>query len=119
MANILIVDDSRTSRKILKEILEKNGQTVIAEAVNGEEGVALFKQCKPDLVTMDITMPAMDGLEALAKIMEVDSEAKVVMVTAAGQSNKMTKAVELGAMEFVVKPYEEDLVIGAIQNSLK
>lgn len=119
MANVLIVDDSRTSRKILREILEKNSYTVIAEAVNGEEGVTLFRQCRPDLVTMDITMPAMDGLEALKEIMQIDPNAKVVMVTAAGQSNKMTKAVELGAMEFVVKPYEEDLVISAIQNIIK
>ena len=106
MANILIVDDSRTSRKILKEILEEAGHTVVAEGVDGEDGYLKFKELKPDLVTLDITMPKLDGLEALQLIKKCDEEAKVVMITAAGQKEKMIQAIKHGAAEFISKPYE-------------
>lgn len=106
MATVLIVDDSRTSRKILRTLLEESGHTVIDEAVNGEEGVLKYKLCHPDIVTMDITMPVLDGIEALKAIMEINSAAKVVMVTAAGQKNKMVEAVKYGAAEFIAKPFD-------------
>lgn len=114
MARILLVDDSKTSRKILKSILEENGHEVIGEAVNGKEGVDKFKELQPDITTMDITMPVMDGLEALKLIMEIDKSAKVVMVTAAGQKTKMVDAVKYGASEFLAKPFEADQIIEII-----
>lgn len=118
MAKILMVDDSKTSRKILKGILEENGHEVIGEAVNGEDGIEKFKELKPDLTTMDITMPVMDGLEALKQIMEFDKNAKVIMVTAAGQKTKMVDAIKYGAAEFLAKPFEADQIITIINRVL-
>ncbi len=108
MAKILIVDDSRTSRKILRGMLEEAGHTIVGEAVNGEEGVAQYKSLKPDLVTLDVTMPVMDGIECLKQIKAESSDAKVVMVTAAGQKSKMMEAISNGADEFVSKPFDAD-----------
>ncbi|MDE5863737.1 MAG: response regulator [Lachnospiraceae bacterium] len=108
MARILIVDDSRTSRKILKGILESEGYEIICEATNGQEGYERYVELKPDVVTMDITMPVLDGIEALKKIKSEFPEAKVIMVTAAGQRTKMVEAVQNGADEFVSKPFEPD-----------
>ncbi|MDD3413944.1 MAG: response regulator [Lachnospiraceae bacterium] len=115
MANILIVDDSRTSRKILRNLLEAHGHTVIDEAVNGQEGVQKFQSLKPDLVTMDITMPVIDGVEAMKMIMALNREAKVIMITAAGQKNKMIECIKEGASEFVTKPFEEKKVIDTVE----
>ena len=115
MANILIVDDSRTSRKILRKILEDNGYTVIGEAVNGEDGYIKYQELKPDLVTLDITMPKMDGLESLRLIRKFDPEAKAVMITAAGQKEKMLLAIKSGAADFIAKPYEGSDVIKVIE----
>lgn len=119
MATILIVDDSRTSRKMLRNLLEQSGHTVVDEATNGEEGILKYKQYHPDIVTMDITMPVLDGIEALRIIMEEDSSAKVVMVTAAGQKNKMVEAVRLGAAEFIAKPFEAGQIEAMIEEVLK
>lgn len=110
MAKILIVDDSRTSRRMLREILEGMGHEIVGEATNGEEGYLMFKDLKPDLVTLDITMPKLDGIEALMLIKKYDSEAEVIMITAAGQKDKMIQAVKYGASEFITKPYERDEV---------
>ncbi len=114
MAKVLLVDDSRTSRKILRGILEENGHEVIEEADNGEDGVRKYKEVKPDITTMDITMPVMDGLEALRQIRDYDKNAKVVMVTAAGQKAKMLDAVKYGAVEFLAKPFESEQIIRII-----
>ena len=114
MARILVVDDSRTSRLMLKGILERSGHTVIGEAVNGREGYEQYEKLKPDVVTMDITMPVMDGIDSLRMIKKLDPEARVVMLTAAGQKEKMMEAVKLGAQEFVTKPLAEDAVMDAI-----
>lgn len=108
MIKILIVDDSRTSRKILKGILENAGYEVIGEATNGQEGYDRYVELKPDVVTMDITMPVLDGIEALKKIKGEYPDAKVVMVTAAGQKTKMVEAVQNGANDFVSKPFEPE-----------
>ena len=108
MASILIVDDSRTSRKILKGILESEGYEVVGEATNGQEGYERYVELKHDVVTMDITMPVLDGIEALKKIKGEYPDAKVVMVTAAGQKTKMVEAVQNGANEFVSKPFEAE-----------
>ena len=114
MAKILIVDDSRTSRKILRGLLEESGHEVVAEAENGQEGVDKYKEFNPDITTLDITMPVMDGLEALTKIKEYDKNAKVIMVTAAGQQNKMVEAIKNGASEFVTKPFEKENILKII-----
>ena len=118
MASVLIVDDSRTSRRILREILEEAGHTVVGEALNGEEGYLKYKELKPELVTMDITMPKLDGIEALQLIKKADENAKVVMITAAGQKEKMIQAIKYGAMEFIAKPYESGEVIQTIMKAL-
>lgn len=114
MAKIMIVDDSKTSRRILKGILEECGHEVICEAENGEIGYLKYKELKPDIVTMDITMPKMDGLECLKLIKHVDEDAKVVMVTAAGQKDKMVEAIKNGAAEFLSKPFEKESIKKAL-----
>ena len=110
MGKILIVDDSRTSRKMLREILEGMGHEIAGEATNGEEGYVMYKELNPDLVTLDITMPKMDGIEALMLIKKYNENAEAVMITAAGQKEKMIQAVKYGASEFITKPYESDEV---------
>ena len=114
MAKILIVDDSRTSRKMLRNILASNGHEIIDEAVNGQEGVQKFQALKPDVVTLDITMPVVDGVEALKMIKALDPESKVVMVTAAGQKNKMIECIKAGANEFLTKPFEQQEIVDVI-----
>lgn len=116
--SILIVDDSRTSRKILRGLLEANGYTVVGEAQDGEEAVAMYDSLKPQLVTMDITMPKLDGIGALKEIMAKDSSAKVVMITAAGQQSKVVEALKSGAKQFVTKPFDKDEVLKSIKESM-
>ena len=94
MAKILIVDDSKTSRRFLRNMLEKAGHEIIDEAVNGREGVDKYKELHPDIVTMDITMPVLDGIDAVGEIMDYDKEAKVIMVTAAGQKNAWSSWID-------------------------
>ncbi len=114
MKSVLIVDDSRTSRRILGDILDRAGYYIKGEAINGKEAVEMYPKLMPDIVTMDITMPEMDGIEALRRIREQFPEAKVVMVTAAGQKDKMMEAIKLGACEFVSKPFVEETVLEAL-----
>ena len=114
MAKVLIVDDSRTSRKMLRNILEANGHEIVDEAVNGQEGVQKYQSCKPDIVTMDITMPIIDGVEALKMIKAIHKEAKVIMVTAAGQKSKMIECIKEGADDFLTKPFEQNEIIEVI-----
>ena len=118
MGKILLVDDSRTSRRMLREIIEGAGHEIIGEAENGEEGYLKFKELRPDLVTLDITMPKMDGLEALKLIHKEDENAKVIMITAAGQKEKMMQAIKEGASEFITKPYEAEEVTKLIAKVL-
>lgn len=115
MAKILIVDDSRTSRRILTNILQEHGHSIVGEAKNGQEAVELYGTLSPDIVTMDITMPVMDGIAALQKIREKDENARVIMITAAGQKEKVADALKLGAAEFVTKPFVAEEVIKAIE----
>ena len=115
MKKVLIVDDSKTSRKILKNIFEENNYEVVGEAVNGQDGLDKYQELHPDLVTLDITMPVMDGIETLSRIKELDPNAKVVMITAAGQKNKMVEAVRLGAEDFVTKPYETSRIVEVLE----
>jgi two-component system chemotaxis response regulator CheY len=114
MANILIVDDSKTSRKMLRNILESEGHVIVGEAVNGQEGVQQFQALKPDLVTLDITMPVVDGIEALKMIRAFSRDVKIIMVTAAGQKNKMIECIKEGADDFLTKPYEPHEIIAVV-----
>lgn len=111
---ILLVDDSKMSRKMLKAILEEEGYSVIAEAGNGEEAVEAYKQRKADLVTLDITMPKMDGIEALKQLLEIDPSVKAIMITAAGQQSKLIEALKCGAKKFITKPFEKEEVIANV-----
>lgn len=119
MIKILIVDDSKTSRKMLRGILEDAGMEVIGEAADGQEALKLYTSLKPDIVTLDITMPVMDGIKALKELMALDRTARVVMVTAAGQKGNVVEALKLGAKEFVAKPYEVDLIIDVINKAME
>ncbi len=118
MAKILVVDDSRTTRRILKQMLEDMGHEVVGEATNGEEGLAKYKELAPDLTTMDITMPNMDGVEALRQIREYDPQAKVIMVSAAGQKHKVLAAMKAGAAEFLTKPLAAEDIVERINQVL-
>ena len=116
MSTFLIIDDSKTSRSIMRNILTKGGYEVVAEAENGQDGYDKYCELNPDFVTLDITMPVMDGIETLTKIKEYDPDAKVIMVTAAGQKGKMLDAIKLGAAEFVTKPFETEQIISIIDS---
>lgn len=118
MTKVLIVDDSRTSRKILRNLLEEEGFEIVGEAVNGDDGYLKYKELHPDLVTMDITMPVTDGIQALQLIRHFDENALVVMVTAAGQKEKMIQALKEGAAEFITKPFEKQEIIEVIKKVL-
>jgi two-component system, chemotaxis family, chemotaxis protein CheY len=112
---VLIVDDAIFMRMKLKDILEKNGFEVVGEAQNGIEAVEKYKSEKPDLVTMDITMPEMDGVTALKEIKKADKDAKVIMCSAMGQQSMVMDAIKSGALDFIVKPFDTDRVIKALQ----
>lgn len=118
MARILIVDDSMVARYNLRNILEAAGHEVVAEAKDGEEGFALFKEHAPDLVTMDITMPKLNGIDCLKMIMDTNAEACVMMVSALGQNAKVLEALNAGARHYVTKPFAEDNVVEAINEVL-
>lgn len=115
MTKILIVDDARFMRVTMKAMLEKNGFKVIGEAENGAVAIEQFSKLQPDIVTLDITMPEMDGITALKEIMKINPKAKVVMVSALGQQNYVMEALKLGAKGFVVKPYKEDYIVDTIK----
>ena len=115
MAKIMIVDDSRILRKILTTTLTEAGHEVIADAGNGKEALLLLEKVHPDIITLDITMPVMDGLEALPKIKEAHPEITVVMVSAAGQKKKVMEALKNGASDFLQKPFEPEDVISVLK----
>jgi two-component system chemotaxis response regulator CheY len=119
MAKILIVDDSKTSRRFLRDMLEEAGHEIVGEAVNGQEGVDKYFELKPDVVTMDITMPQKDGIEAVADIVAGDPDAKVIMVTAAGQKTNMIEALKRGASDFIQKPFDESVILDVIKKVIE
>lgn len=104
---------------MLRALVEDADYAVVAEAGDGEAAIEAYKQNKPDLVTLDITMPKMDGIEALKHIMEIDPAAKVIMITAAGQENKLIEAIKIGAKRFITKPFEKKEVLDSIADVLK
>lgn len=119
MANkILIVDDAAFMRMMIKDILSKNGYEVVGEANDGSQAIEKYKELKPDLVTMDITMPEMDGITALKEIKKIDASAKVIMCSAMGQQAMVIDAIQAGAKDFIVKPFQADRVIEAIKKTL-
>jgi two-component system, chemotaxis family, chemotaxis protein CheY len=114
MKRVLIVDDAAFMRASLKMMLERNGFQVIGEAENGDIGVKKYFELSPDIVTMDITMPEMDGIQALTSIRKLDPESKIVMISAMGQEPYVREAVMAGAKGFIVKPFKEELVVKAL-----
>ena len=115
-ASVLVVDDSALIRKVLIELLNNNGFNVIGEATNGQEGLDMYKELSPDIVTLDVTMPVMDGVEALRQIIELDANAKVAMITAAGQKERLMEALKIGAKLFITKPFNEEEVLNSLSD---
>lgn len=116
--NVLICDDAAFMRMMIKDILSKNGYNVAGEAENGARAVEKYAEVKPDLVLMDITMPEMDGIQALKKIKEGDPGAKIIMCSAMGQQAMVIEAIQSGAKDFIVKPFQADRVLEAIKKIL-
>ena len=118
MARVLVVDDAAFMRKLLTDALVSGGHEVVGEAGNGIEAVARWQELRPELTTLDITMPEKDGLSALAEIMAIDPSAKIIMCSALGQEAKVLEAVRLGAKDFVVKPFQPPRVLEAVDKAL-
>ena len=115
---VLVVDDAAFMRMMIKDILTKNDFEVVGEAANGQEAVAKYKELKPELTTMDITMPEMDGITAVKEIRAVDPAAKIIMCSAMGQQAMVIEAIQAGAKDFIVKPFQPDRVIEAMRKAL-
>ena len=115
MATILIVDDAAFMRMMIKDILTKNGYTVIGEAENGIKAVERYKELNPDLVIMAITMPEMDGIQAVRQIKALNSAAKIIMCSAMGQQAMVIESIQAGARDFIVKPFQAERVIEAVR----
>ncbi len=115
MKKVLIVDDAAFMRLSLRTILEQNGFDVVGEAENGAVAIDKYKELKPEVVTMDITMPEMDGVQALRAIKSFDSQAKVIMISALGQESHVKEAVMMGAKGFIVKPWKEEYLIETLK----
>ncbi len=111
MISVLVVDDAAFMRLAIKNVLTKNGFTVVGEAANGREAVEKYLELRPDIVTMDITMPDMTGIEAVKQIRAEDPNAKIVMISAMGQENMVKEAILSGAKSFIVKPYKEEHIV--------
>jgi two-component system, chemotaxis family, chemotaxis protein CheY len=116
---VLIVDDAAFMRMMIKDILSKNGYQVVGEAQTGKEAVELFQKLKPDLVTMDITMPEMNGIDAVKAIKKIEPSARIVMCSAMGQQAMVIDAIQAGARDFIVKPFQPNRVIEAVQKALR
>lgn len=116
--SILVVDDAAFMRMMIKNILTKEGYNVVAEAANGKEAITLYSKLKPDLVTMDITMPEMDGIESVKAIRQVDPDARIIMCSAMGQQAMVMEAIQAGAKDFIVKPFQQERILQAIERVL-
>lgn len=115
---VLVVDDAAFMRMMLKDILTKNGYDVVGEAENGHLAVEKFNELRPDLITMDITMPEMDGISAVKVIKGIDPNARVVMCSAMGQQAMVIDAIQAGARDFIVKPFQPERVMEAVKKAL-
>ncbi|KLV24761.1 response regulator [Niallia circulans] len=119
MARILIVDDAKFMRLTLSNILTRANHEVVGEGENGKEAIRLYRELDPDLVTMDITMPEMNGLDAVKEIKKEFPQAKIIMCSAMGQQKMVVEAIEAGAKDFIVKPFDDTRVLDAINRVLK
>ncbi|MCR4401023.1 MAG: response regulator [Syntrophomonadaceae bacterium] len=115
---VLVVDDAAFMRMMIKDILTKNGYKVVGEAENGQVAVEKFRELKPDLVTMDITMPEMDGIAAVREIKALDPEARIIMCSAMGQQAMVIDAIQAGAKDFIVKPFQPERVLEAVAKAI-
>jgi two-component system chemotaxis response regulator CheY len=118
MPSVLIADDAAFMRMMLKNVLTEAGYEVVGEAENGAVAVTRYRELSPDLTTMDITMPEMDGLAALKEIRAGDPAARVVMCSAMGQQSMVIESIQAGAKDFIVKPFQPDRVLEAVQKAL-
>lgn len=116
---VLIVDDAAFMRMMIKDILSKNGYEIAGEAENGQKAVELYKELKPDLVTMDITMPEKDGITAVKEIKQMDASARIIMCSAMGLQMMVMEAIQAGARDFIVKPFQQERVIQALEKASK
>jgi len=116
MANgILVVDDAAFMRMMIKDVLSKNGYEILGEAENGQKAIEKFKELNPDLVIMDITMPEVDGIQAVKEIKKIDPNAKIIMCSAMGQQAMVIESIQAGARDFIVKPFQADRVVEAVK----
>ncbi len=118
MARILIVDDSLLARNSLKTILKSGNHEVVGEATDGEQAISQYYKLKPDIVTMDITMPNINGIESLKRIVADDPRARVIMISALGQGGKILEALNNGARHYITKPFEPEKVLEAVNDVL-
>jgi two-component system chemotaxis response regulator CheY len=118
MARVLVVDDAAFMRKMVSDVLIKGGHEVVGEAGDGTEAVSRFQELRPEVTTLDITMPQKDGLTALREIIELDPTARVVMCSALGQETKVLESIKAGAKDFVVKPFQPERVLEAVGKAL-
>jgi two-component system chemotaxis response regulator CheY len=118
VARVLVVDDAAFMRKMVSDALTKGGHEVVGEAGNGIEAVSQYQSLKPEVTTLDITMPEKDGLAALKEIIALDPGARVIMCSALGQESKVLESIKAGARDFVVKPFQADRVIEAVGKAL-
>ena len=116
---ILIVDDLSFMRNAIREIIESQGLEVAGEAENGEIGVLRYQETRPDVVLMDITMPVLDGIESLRRIIALDARAKVVMCSALGQQEHIIRAIQFGAKDFIVKPFRPERIVSAVKKAAR
>ena len=118
MARVLVADDAAFMRKMVSDALVSGGHEVVGEAANGVEAVAQFRELRPDAMTLDITMPEMDGITALKEVLAFDPGAKIVMCSALGQESKVLESIKAGAKDFVVKPFQAERVLDALGKAL-
>ena len=118
MPSVLIADDAAFMRMMIKNILTEAGYDIVGEAENGQVAVAKYRELSPDLTTMDITMPEMDGLAALKEIREADPAARVVMCSAMGQQSMVIESIQAGARDFIVKPFQPERVLAAMNDGV-
>lgn len=118
MARVLVVDDAAFMRKMLRDVLTTGGHEVVGEAANGAEALEQFQALKPELTTLDITMPVQDGIAALKDILKLDPAARVIMCSALGQETKVLESIRAGAKDFVVKPFQAPRVLEAVEKAI-
>ena len=118
MARVLVVDDAVFMRRMVSDALSQGGHEVIGEAANGAEAIERFQELRPEVTTLDITMPELDGISALKKILEIDPAARVVMCSALGQESKVLESIKAGAKDFVVKPFQKERVLDAVGKAM-